>query len=137
MGFRWSIDIKDESPFDCNTCTKQEERNCFNFKNLSDEARVVKNYTADINDELKIKECDKVFPLSGLRFYECPTSYMIDIDPEIKELIRLCYLHESSKQLLFSGGIVDQPYWFIEAIELLSGEVSRSLKRLKKNKKGK
>jgi len=63
--------------------------------------------------------------LSDLRLYECPLTY---ITPETWEVIRMVYLMEDSKQLLFDGGWSEQPYWLIEAVQMYKAELARQMK---------
>lgn len=44
---------------------------------------------------------------------------MTYISPDTNGLMRLAYLVDDTKQLLYAGGWGDQPYWLIEAYEIL------------------
>lgn len=92
---------------------------------MSDEAKAFEEYTDDIKDEHKDKGAKKVFMTGKLRLYECPLSY---ITYDTRELMRLCYLIEDSKSLLFAGGWADQPMWFVEAFEIFRIESARNVK---------
>lgn len=81
----------------------------------------------DLFDELKGKGLEKgVFPLSDIRLYECPLSYITD---ETWEIVRLVYLVEDSGHLLHAGGLGDQPTWLAEAMEIHKIEQSAESKR--------
>lgn len=125
-----------KSAFDCDTCTEKDNsnRNCLNHKRLPEELRAVDNSTLIDRDNAKdIKEAlqehgvdierGRTIPLSNgkdnLRLYECPVTY---ITQDTNDLMRVLYLTENSDNLLFKGGIADQPYWFIEAIEIFKSE---------------
>ncbi|VAW37799.1 hypothetical protein MNBD_DELTA02-725 [hydrothermal vent metagenome] len=60
------------------------------------------------------RPAQKVFTLGDIRLYECPVSY---ISRDTVELMRLVYLIDGSKGLLYSGGWGDQPAWLVEAVE--------------------
>lgn len=90
---------------------------------------MVGEYSEEVKDELKIKSAKKVIGLSGLRFYECPLSYL---SVETVEVIRLVYLVDSSGSFLYEGGLGAQPAWLIEAYELYQVERARSIKEKEK-----
>lgn len=64
-----------------------------------------------------------------IRLYECPITY---VTRDTSEIIRLLYMYEDTKQFLYSGGIADQPHWFIEAIDIFKQETYQQT--IKKNK---
>lgn len=125
------------SPFDCEKCTEadKEARNCFNRLGLSEEARAVETYTEEVKTEIKDKKAQKVFGIEGIRFYECPLSYLAD--QEIQDIARAVYLMEGTGHLYNEGGIGDQPYWLIEAIEIFRTEkVKADKKRVERGGEG-
>lgn len=124
--------MRDGSPFRCDKCTDRdrEARNCANRLGLSDDARAVDEWTDDVKAELAAAGASKVFTLGALRLYECPLTYM---ETETWEVIRLVYLIEDSKHLLFDGGLGSQPRWLIEAMEIYKIETAR---RMKENDNG-
>jgi len=117
--------VKDGSPFDCEKCEDKDKviRNCFNHLNLSEDAKAFEEYTDEVKDEIKEKGADKVFTSGKIRLYECPLSY---ITTDTRDLMRLCYLVEDSKSLLYAGGWGDQPMWFVEAFEIFKIESARN-----------
>lgn len=66
-----------------------------------------------------------MFSLGNIRLYECPLTF---IEPETWEVIRLAYLIEDTKVLLYGGGWGDQPAWLVEAYEIFKGETAKRLK---------
>jgi len=86
---------------------------------LSEDARAVTEYSEEIKEELKEKGAEKVFSLGDIRLYECPLTY---IEGETWEVIRLGYLIEDTKVLLYGGGWGDQPTWLVEAFEIFKSE---------------
>jgi len=98
---------------------------------LSEDARAVTEYSEEIKEELKEKGAEKVFSLGDIRLYECPLTY---IEGETWEVIRLGYLIEDTKvllygggwgdqpTLLYGGGWGDQPTWLVEAFEIFKSE---------------
>ena len=81
--------------------------------------RAVSDYTAEVNIEIEEKDALKVFPLSGLRLYECPISYLSSFTQEI---MRLIVLIEDTGTLLYSGGWGAQPYSLVEAYYIFKEE---------------
>lgn len=80
-----------------------------------------------MRDEHRMKMASKVWVLGdGLRLYECPLSF---ITAETNDIITQVYRTEESKRLLFSGEWADQPYWFVEAMDIFKGEQARRAKR--------
>ncbi|MEE9614851.1 MAG: hypothetical protein V3W31_07900 [Thermodesulfobacteriota bacterium] len=124
-GFRWGLASRGGSPFDCESCTDREGRNCLNRLDLSEDARAVTVYTDEVKAELGEKGAQKVFGLGGLRLYECPLSY---ISRDTTELMRLIYLMDGSGHLLHPGGWGEQPAWLVEAFEVHKLESARHLK---------
>ena len=118
--------MKEGSPFNCEKCSDEDkaQRNCLNPLELSEDARAVEEYTDEVKDELKEKGAKKVFMVGDIRLYECPLS-LITIDT--REIMRLCYLVDASKSLLYSGGWGDQPMWFVEAFEIFNIENARKV----------
>ncbi len=112
------------SPFSCSNCGEadKDERNCFNFKGLTDAARAVDSYDALINGELAAKKCAKVVSLGDLRLYECPLSY---VSEESFAVMKCVFMIESSGRLYYEGGLADQPCWAIEAFEIYQSERAR------------
>ncbi len=100
-------------------------RNCSNHLRLSEEARVVGEFTGAVSDEIRTKGATKVFSLRGLRFYECP---LTAITAETFEMIRIEHLVEGSGSLYFSGGWAEQPHWLVEAYEIFRQERYEHLK---------
>lgn len=116
-------------PFACETCgeTDKETRNCGNHKSLSEEARAVLEYTPEVAAEIQERGVAKVsVPLSGLRFYECPLSY---VTTETHEIVRAVFLIDVSGHLLYAGGWGDQPAWLVEAYEIFRVEQGARGKR--------
>ena len=118
MGFRWSRIISTDagSPLTCEDCSTRDRdnRNCLNWRGLSEEARAVQSYTASITEEHSVKEASKVsVSLGDIRMYECPLSYM---SADTIQLLQLLALIEQTGSLLYDGGIAAQPYWLMEAI---------------------
>lgn len=120
MGLGLSLS-KDGGPFNCSTCTEKEliGRNCDNRLGLSEKTRTVNEYTEEITAELAESGARRVFVLGRIRLYECPLTY---ISRETHEIIRLIYLIEDTKELLFDGGWANQPYWLVEAFEIYKAE---------------
>lgn len=123
---------KDGSPFGCGGCgaREREERNCFNHKGLSEGARAVTEYTAEVTEEHRARGAGKVFRLGEIRLYECPVSY---ISAETVELMRLVYLIDGSGVLLHPGGWGAQPLWLVEAYEIYRAE---NAKRIREKRDG-
>ena len=120
---RWAL-RGSGSPFACAECAESDkaERNCSNFKGLSEEARAVGAYSEEIIEELASKKCAKVVSLGGLRLYECPLSY---INEETFEVMKTVFMMESSSRLYLDGGLADQPCWVVEALEIYQSEKAR------------
>lgn len=121
---RWSYSLREKTPFDCGTCTNKDKkmRNCLNHKGFKKTA--FDGVTDTSKEDLAFADkATKVFNLENgkdiIRLYECPLTY---ITRETGELIKLLYLYEDTKQFLYSGGIAEQPYWFIEAIDIFKQE---------------
>ena len=95
---------------------------------MSEDARAVEEYTDEVKEELKEKKADKVFSLGNLRFYECPLSY---IETDTWDIIRLVFLMNATGELLYNGGLGEQPYWLVEAYEMYKTELSRYLSSIK------
>lgn len=112
------------SPFTCSNCAEadKKERNCSNFKGLSETARAVAAYDPEISEELKASGSAKVISLGDLRLYECPLSY---ISEESFRMMRTVFMMESSERLYFDGGLADQPCWAVEAFEIYQSEKAR------------
>ncbi|HHL40892.1 MAG TPA: hypothetical protein ENJ37_10335 [Deltaproteobacteria bacterium] len=125
MGFRWALLAgRGESPFQCGRCGEDDrrKRNCGNRLGLSDEARCVGRYSAVVAEELERCGASKVFSMGGLRLYECPLSY---ITPETCDLMRMVFVMEATGALLLAGGVGDQPFWLVEALEIYGSEKAR------------
>lgn len=90
---------------------------------MSEDARAVFDYTDEVKEELKEKGARKVFTLSDIRLYECPLSFLSE---DTRDLMRLAFLVDDTKRLLYAGGWGDQPYWLIEAYEILKTESIRN-----------
>ncbi len=110
-------------PFECSVCgpRDREIRNCCNHKGLSEKGRAVTWYTEDIIDEHRKGSAHKVFTLGDIRLYECPLSY---ITHETWEILRMVYIVRHYGHLPFDGGWGNQPYWFVEAMEIFQVETS-------------
>jgi len=76
-------------------------------------------YTPTVNAEIQEKGLRKVAALNGMRFYECPLSY---VTSETHEVIRIVFLIDVSGHLLHAGGWGDQPSWLVEAYEIFKAE---------------
>lgn len=98
-------------------------RNCRNHKNLPDDILAVTQYTYGVEYDLRNTGAQKIISLGDVRFYECPLSY---ITSETWELIRLVYMIDDTKQMLFDGGLSQQPFWLIEAIEIHKAEAAQN-----------
>ena len=85
-------------------------------------------YSEEVKEELREKEAQKVFSLGDVRLYECPLSYITE---ETQELMRLCFLIDETKQLLYGGGWGGQPVWLVEAFEVYKVEILRHLEKTK------
>ena len=83
---------------------------------------MVTEYTPDVIDEHKVKKAGKIWGLGDIRLYECPLTY---ITAETNEIASQCYRTEDSKRLLFQGEWAEQPYWFIEAVDIHKAEQAR------------
>lgn len=112
------------SPFTCSDCGEadKKERNCSNFKGLSEAARAVAAYDPGISEEIKARGSAKVISLGDLRLYECPLSY---VSEETFSVMRAVFMIESSGRLYFDGGLADQPCWAVEALEIYQSERAR------------
>ncbi|MEE8575514.1 MAG: hypothetical protein V3T30_08890 [Thermodesulfobacteriota bacterium] len=88
------------------------------------------DYTDEVTEEHAEKKAKKVFSLGGLRFYECPLSF---ISEDTSEIMRLVFLMENTGHLLYSGGLGAQPAWLVEAYEIYRVE---NIKRIKDNRDG-
>ena len=91
---------------------------------MSEDTRAVLEYTDEVVAGLKEKGAQKVFYFNGIRFYECPLTY---ITTDTWEIIRLVYLIDDSKILLHAGGWGDQPAWLVEAVELYKIETAKKV----------
>lgn len=126
MGFR--VSVGDEIPiFKCSTCTDKDKdsRNCLNHKGLPEEMRAVfGEYTEFQKDYIEEHKPNKVAPLKNkedvIRMYECPTSYMTMDTASIMELI---YTMENTDNLMYEGGLNNQPYWLVEGINIYKKEL--------------
>ena len=104
--------------------------NCANWRGLSEEARAVQKFTADIQEEHSIKGASKVsMPLGDIRMYECPLSYLSSDTLHILSLIALI---KHTGVLLYDGGLAAQPHWLIEAILISKEEEARVAETVKK-----
>lgn len=63
-----------------------------------------------------------------IRMYECPTSY---VTMDTINIVQLVYMIDSTGHLLYEGGLANQPYWLIEAMDIYKRE--SSLKWQKEN----
>lgn len=68
-----------------------------------------------------------------MRLYECPLTY---ITAETWEVIRLVYMMESTGHLYYEGGLSEQPFWLIEAMELYKSEDYKEQTRTREKKNG-
>lgn len=91
----------------------------------------VERYAEDVVGEHRAKGARKVLTLGSLRLYECPLSY---ISEESRELVRMVFLSEAARALLRRGGLGEQPYWFIEALE--TGGIERAAHLQRKRDEG-
>lgn len=97
-------------------------RNCNNLLRLSDESRAFLKSSEWIDHEILSKDATKVHTLGEVRLYECPLTY---ITRDTADMIRMAYLAESTSKLFTSGGVGDQPSWFVKAFELCKIEQKR------------
>lgn len=74
------------------------------------------------NVKVQQRQAQKVFSLGDIRLYECPVSY---ISRDTVEVMRLVYLIDDSKSLLYGGGWGSQPAWLVEALEVFRMETVR------------
>ena len=91
---------------------------------MSEETRAVLEYTDEVVSEIKEKGAQKVFSFNGIRFYECPLTY---ISTDTWDILRLVYLIDDSKTLLHPGGWGDQPAWLVEAVEIHKVESAKKV----------
>lgn len=73
------------------------------------------------------------------KFFACPVSTITQSTWEMIRLANACLSGESDAitTLPFSGGYLDQPHWFREAIEIIRNERAEARKEaLEKMKKG-
>lgn len=128
----------DAGSYDCTTCEQKKKalRNCHNH---ADVLHPILNGPEDW--KLYPPEKKPVAKLDRTKFFACPVS---TITPHTWEMIRLgnaCLTGEDDAitTLPFSGGYLEQPPWFREAMEIIRGERGRyrkeQLEKLK-NKKG-
>lgn len=119
---RWAL-RRGASPFSCESCTEKDrlERNCSNFKGLSEAARAVSVYDEAVNGEIASRGCAKVASLGGLRLYECPLSYM---SAETLDIMRVVFALEPGAGY-FGRGLADEPCWLVEAVEVYRAEMGR------------
>ncbi|MDP2688468.1 MAG: hypothetical protein Q8P48_00005 [Deltaproteobacteria bacterium] len=103
-----------------------EARNCANHLGLQEDALAVTEYTYGAVCELKERGARKVISLGDIRLYECPISY---ITPDTWELVRLAYMVEDSKRLLYQGEWGAQPHWLVEAVEIYKAETARQMRK--------
>jgi len=103
-----------------------EARNCQNHIGLSQEALAVTEYTYGLVYEHREKGARKVISLGDIRLYECPITY---ITPDTWELVRLAYMVEDSKRLLYQGEWGAQPHWLVEAVEIYKAETARQMRK--------
>lgn len=111
-------------PFSCGECGERDknERNCSNFKGLSERALAIERYDEPVRLELLSKSCRKVMSLGELRLYECPLSY---ISGDTLDVMRVVFMMDEGA-LFFEGGLADQPCWAIEAREIYQSEKART-----------
>ena len=125
MGFRWQS-LKNGGPFRCEDCTDADKdmRNCFNRKDLSDEAKLlIGNYDKSIAEELIEKGATKVRGLGDYRLYECPLSF---VTRDTWDVLQLIHLIGDSKHLLNEGGWGNQPPWLVEGYAIVKQEKARN-----------
>lgn len=113
------------SPFDCNDCSKKQQRNrnCKNQLGLEDTGIVWGEYKKAeqdrINKRLSKAGAKKVYNLGDIRLYECPNLW---ITPETNSILRMVYLARETGVLYAAGGWADQPKWFTEAYKIVRRE---------------
>lgn len=83
-------------------------------------------YDDAVTAEIQAKAAQKVYAWSGLRFYECPLSY---VTQETYEITKVVFLIDASSHLLHAGGWGDQLAWLVEAYELFRIEQGARVKR--------
>ena len=91
---------------------------------------VFEKATADNDQEIKEKRDHKGKPISkifkrlgGLLFFECPVGYIYNDTNMIIELLTM----EEKPPLIFKGTWLDQPYWYIEAVQIYHQERNKWL----------
>lgn len=107
-----------------------DTRNCENRLGLSDDARIVEDYTPEIEAEHSDKNALKVVGVYGSRLYECPLTVFND---DTHGIMRLCHLVDDTKQLLHEGGWGYQPFWLVEAYEMFKTEAYHAMKKDRPN----
>jgi hypothetical protein len=112
-------------PFDCKTCKDKIGRNCKNRKKL--EYTVIQdfNFAEKAWRKKNAKHAPKVFRFKDLRLYECPVSYITN---ETRILLELLF-SEEHPPFIFPGGWLDQPVWWIEAIQIYKTEKKQWLQK--------
>lgn len=109
------------APFSCASCTDRDKelRNCGNRKRLKHTA------LASVKSAGFRPEGKKVYNLTNgeevLRLYECPVRWITD---ETMDLLHMVRLTNETGVFPLAGGTADQPYWFIEACQIYSRELS-------------
>jgi hypothetical protein len=112
-------------------------RNCLNHKGFKKVAfdgqlDVSKEDLAFLDKETKVKVLENGKDI--IRLYECPLTY---ITKETSQLIGILYMYEDTKQFMYSGGIADQPHWFIEAIDIFKQETYQQTLKQNRETNGK
>lgn len=113
---------KSRLPYECKECDNKREWNCRNkYLNLIESVIESGNATEDNRQELegardhRGKKISKVAPaLGGLYFYECPLGW---ITAETNIIIQQL-TYEENPPLIFQGTWLDQPQWYIEAVQI-------------------
>jgi len=73
-----------------------------------------------------------IFQFGDRKFYKCP---ILEINPNLFQYLNL-YLHYRNGYLLTTGGIIDQPYHYVQAMEIIHSEILKiENEKIEKEKK--
>jgi len=105
---------KGDTGFDCANCSDRDKqiRNCGNRLGLTETGITKEDTTPDLVRQIKKSGVSKVWKVGPVRLYECPLSW---IKQQTHTIIETLFLVADSPALLFDGGWMKQPNWFVEA----------------------
>lgn len=122
---------KNPPPFDCNKCTNRDERNCQNRHRLIDSGLEGTDFPdwlkRDLQDKLPTKKGKfprATWKLPDFKLYECPLTW---ITKDTYKILELLFLEENPTRI-FPGTWLDQPKWWIEAIQIYKTEKMESIR---------